>query len=129
MAFLQAAGYPDTPGASARVSERFRIPRRTIERWAKGERTGAPQHIIQVKRAELRDMLREEATEILVEMAGKREEAGYRDLAIALGIIVDKLQLLSGGPTDSSTSRIVIEYIDVAPDAPAALTVAADGSA
>lgn len=43
----------------------------------------------------------------------KRPEASYRDLAtFLLGIATDKLQLLTGAPTENSKTTVIIEHVD-----------------
>lgn len=127
IAFMDAAGYPDTPGASERVSERFGIPRRTLERWYKGERRRPPDHLVHGKKAELADLFRAEIAAAFKEMNEARPGASYRDLATAVGILTDKLQLLTGEPTENSNTRIVIEYADVEIDAATPAQGPADG--
>lgn len=40
--------------------------------------------------------------DILSEMAIKKQDAGFRDLATGLGIVTDKMLLMSGEPTSRS---------------------------
>lgn len=98
--FLEAQGYPDTKGALKRVSDRLHIPQSTLSRWARGVSNPPPSMIVSEKRESLIDLLRQEAYAILGDMTDTRQDADYRTLGTVLGIVVDKLQLLEGKPTE-----------------------------
>lgn len=109
---LQAAGYPGTVGALTRVAKHLSVPERTLSRWYNAEQNPPPDTLVKKKRGKLVELIRQEIYSILGEMDRKRDEADYRELATALGIAVDKLQLLAGEPTENARQRIVIEYDD-----------------
>lgn len=113
---LEAAGYPNKPGALGTTAKRLGIPDRTLSRWARKEQNAAPDEIVTEKRVELADLLRAEIRNALGAMDEARPEASYRDLATSIGIMTDKLQLLTGEPTDNNRTRIVIEYADTDAD-------------
>lgn len=112
---LQADGYPNKLGALTRVAKHLSIPERTLRRWYKAQQNPPPDNVVRMKKGELTALLRKEIYAILGEMDRKRDEADYRELATALGIAVDKLQLLAGEPTENARQRIVIEYDDQNP--------------
>lgn len=97
---LQAAGYPDTPGALSRVSAKVEVDRRTIRRWFTKEQNPPPGELAHEKKIDLVQAIKDELAGILEAMPGEREEANYRELGTVFGIMVDKLQLLSGEPTE-----------------------------
>lgn len=97
---LQAAGYPDTEGALKRTAAHLRIQPRTLSRWARGEQNPPPDQVVNRKRVDLKDAIRDELANLFPAMAGARIEASYRDLATSAGILIDKLQLLEGKPTE-----------------------------
>jgi len=53
-----------------------------------------------------------EIKHIFGEMDLKRQDAPYRDLGVVYGILQDKRQLLTGGPTENQSKRILIKYVD-----------------
>lgn len=105
---LEAAGYPDKPGALTAVANRVGIQARTISRWFKAEQNAAPSELVNKKRFDLVA----ELTELLgLSIVAAKQEVGdadFRELATAIGILVDKLQLLSGKPTGIQESRVML---------------------
>lgn len=116
MVMLEAAGWPHTEGALTRTAAHLKIPARTLSRWANGENNPAPDELVIEKRAELADLLRQEIRSALNAMGTVRPDASYRDLGTVIGILTDKLQLITGEPTENSNTRIVIEYADFEAD-------------
>jgi hypothetical protein len=98
--FLEAQGYPHTPGALQRTSDYLKIPQSTLSRWARGVSNPPPANIVTEKRKTIIELLRDEIYAVLGEMTKTREDTDYRTLATAFGIFVDKLQLLEGKPTE-----------------------------
>ena len=97
--YLEAAGYPKVPGALSRVSSKLAVPTKTLYRWWHGVYNPPPDKTVAAKRIDLTQLLRDEITAALGEMNNARGDASYRDLGVVLGIAIDKLQLLSGQPT------------------------------
>lgn len=100
IAWLEGAGYPDTPGALERVAGQLNVPTRTLRRWWTGESNPVPDNIVTLKKQELADVVKAEVYGILEAMGKTRAEASYKELATAGGIMIDKLQLLQGKPTE-----------------------------
>lgn len=96
---LQAAGYPNEKGALTRIANHLHIPARTLSRWFNGEQNPPPDQTVNEKKGELTDWMRSEIYAALKEMSAARQEASYRDLGTVVGILTDKMQLLSGEPT------------------------------
>lgn len=96
---LEAAGYPDTEGSLARVSERLNVPARTLSRWARGEQNPPPDRVVKRKKVDLQKAIRAELAAIFAQMDEARADASYKDLTIAAGILIDKQQLIEGKPT------------------------------
>lgn len=113
---LEAAGYPDKPGALNMTAKRLGVHDRTLSRWARQENNPPPSELVTEKKGELADLLRAEIRNALGAMDEARPDASYRDLATSIGIMTDKLQLLTGEPTDNNRTRIVIEYADTDAD-------------
>lgn len=99
---LEAAGYPSEKGALTKVANHLKVPARTLSRWFNGENNPPPDNIVKEKSFELADLLRTEIDAIFQEMPKSREDASFKDLGTVAGILIDKLQLVTGG----ATSRI-----------------------
>lgn len=97
---LEAAGYPDRPGALMSVANHLHVPHATLSRWARSIQNPPPPELVHEKRldvvAELTDLL----GLTLAAAKGTVNEASNKELATAIGIYIDKLQLLSGKPTE-----------------------------
>lgn len=109
---LEAAGYPKQPGALEATAKRLQMPRSTLRQWYEGTRNPPPAEMKQEKELDLVKALRDEINYILPELAKARGDAPYKDLVTALAILIDKLQLLAGQPTETVQQRIVIERTD-----------------
>lgn len=116
--WLRAAGYPDTHGALTRVAGELNVHPRTLSRWYNRESNPPPDKIVSEKRVDLVTAIRSEIAAVLSDMPEARDEASYKDLATALGIMVDKLQLLEGKPTErteqSGRVQVNVRYVDQA---------------
>jgi len=97
---LEAAGYPDKKGALIAVAKSLGVPHSTLSRWANSVCNPPPSEIVQEKKQELKDLLENELRGILGDMPSARLDASYRDLGTVAGILFDKLQLVSGKPTE-----------------------------
>ena len=115
---LDAQGYPEKEGALSKVAKHLDVPLSTLRGWWTAEHNPPPADIRNEKRGDLAALIKNEVEEVLNTMPDKRIEADYRALATALGIMVDKLQLLTGQPTETNDTRIVIKYDDTHTDAP-----------
>ncbi len=106
VAVLQGAGWPDRWGALTQVSEQLNVPWMTLKGWATGEHNPPPAALVESKRIELSEAIKNEVDLILQEMNKARETATYRDLGVVFGILVDKLQLLNNEPTQNINQQI-----------------------
>lgn len=96
---LEASGYPERPGALVETAKYLKIPHATLSRWANGKRNPPPPEMVQIKKQDLIKLLLGEVGAALVEMGSARPSADYKELATAIGIMIDKMQLLDGEPT------------------------------
>ena len=96
---LEAAGYPEREGALSVVASRLGVPISTIRGWYTGQHNAPPAKLRNEKRIDLVEAIQAELTEIFPAMAERRVNATYRELTTAAGILIDKLQLLTGKPT------------------------------
>jgi transposase-like protein len=97
---LEAAGYPEKQGALMMVANHLSMPHATLSRWARNIQNPPPPDMVHEKRIDLVAELTELLGLTLKAAKGAVDEASYKELATAIGIYVDKLQLLSGGPTE-----------------------------
>ncbi len=91
------------------TSRLLQIPRKTLEAWSKGEgmkMESVPQEMIEEKANQLADRLDEIADLLAAEMKNpeKIKKASLKDVSIALGVTIDKRNLLRHQPT-SITQR------------------------
>lgn len=114
VALLQAEGYPDRKGALSTISSQLGIPHTTLRRWFNETSNPPPNKIVQEKRRDLADLFRDEIYAILGVIPGKRDEAGYRELITAMGIMFDKLRLIQGESTENvKFTPIAVVKMDV----------------
>lgn len=104
---LQSQGYTgdvttNKPGALQSVVEYSGVPERTLRRWFHGASNPPPDNLVRNKKGELSDELEDivwlmtgtlKSEEVIGEMSGK-------DIATSIGILVDKIRLLRGLPTE-----------------------------
>ena len=114
---LEAAGYfqdPPVQGALTRVAKKTGVPHPTLSRWARAVQNPPPSDLVQSKKKNLVELMENEIREIFARMGIEREEATYRELGTVMGIIFDKMQLLTGGPTENINQRVlVLDFGDV----------------
>ena len=116
---LEAAGYPDKRGALEYTAKHLGVPARTLSRWFNGENNAPPDELVSKNRADLKTLIENEIYGILETMPKLRGDAEYRELGTVFGIMLDKLQLLKGEPTDRH------EIIDKLSDAERSARIAA----
>lgn len=97
---LEAAGYPDKPGALTQTAKHLGVPAMTLSRWFKAKNNPPPNELVTEKRLELIDLVKNELDAIFRAMPAVRGEASYRDLGTVAGILADKKQLLEGKATE-----------------------------
>lgn len=109
---LEAAGYPGRKGAMSQVVRELGVPESTLRSWAKNEHGAPPAKVRDKKRGELTTSLNEVATKLIAHLGDIADTGDVRETATALGIVIDKLQLLRGDSTANTNQRIVIEYAE-----------------
>lgn len=111
---LEAAGFPEEKGALMRIAAHLHVPKSTLSRWFHEKQNPAPPELVTEKKGELVDWIRSELYAAFGRMPVVRNEASYRDLATTIGILTDKLQLLTGQPTsrDEHITRTPEERAD-----------------
>ena len=92
---LHEAGYPQTWGSLAKVSAEFKVSSTSLITWAAldGKRIERdPSAVTEL----LLSMIVSELVSTFAQMELKRDRASYSQLAIGLGIMFDKMFLLTG---------------------------------
>lgn len=95
LAALEANG-----GNLKRTAEQLGLPLSTLYGWSNGE--GVHPDVAEIrnqKKGDLADRLEEVAHQLVDVMPGKLDEAPLREVAVALGIAVEKMRLLRGQAT------------------------------
>ena len=96
---LEADGYPDRKGSLEHVSKHLGVPRSTIQSWFTGSRNPPPPEMRREKKATLLEELVDLLGLTITAAKGTVDEANFREQVVGIGIIVDKIQLLTGQPT------------------------------
>jgi hypothetical protein len=108
VALLLMQGWPKKKGALTSTAKHLNIWPRTLSRWAKGESNPPPDNIVTKKTEGLAEAMEAMLWSILGHMGLTVEDATFREQAIAYGIIFDKLQLSTGGPTENINQRVLV---------------------
>lgn len=122
IALLDGAGYPGDVYALERVADRTGVSSRTLRRWwvrfgnappayNKVDNELALSELVAEKKLEIKDLLGDIVMGIALEVKNRVEDDDLADatlpqLMTALGIGIDKSQLLAGKPTDRSEMTI-----------------------
>lgn len=102
---LEAAGYPDKEGALMTVARHLGMPHNTLRNWYHAERNPPPSELRQDIKKSLSEMLEDIAYKLIEAMPGKVLDASLQQTATSMAIAIDKMQLLSGKPTDIVENR------------------------
>ena len=105
---LEAAGYPKKTGAMTAVSKRVNVPHQTLGRWFRQENNPPPAELVQEKK---RDLIKDLTALLHLSIDKALMEAGeasYRELSTGIGIFIDKLQLLTGQPTERTEQNVTV---------------------
>lgn len=109
VATLIGCGYPDAAGALEHVHKLTGVPRATLHGWYHAVNNPPPDDVLAESVKTLSELLETEIRLNFYVMQDKRAEATYRELALANAVFVDKLQLLSGQPTENVKQAITFE--------------------
>ncbi len=111
---LEGMGYPNKKGALKAVHNHTRIPMPTLFRWFHGQQNPPPSDLVNETKIDLVAAIKRELADLFPAMAGARDEASYKDMATSAGILIDKLQLLEGKPTERVSH--LTEMLETLPD-------------
>lgn len=105
---LRANGYPERRGALMETANHLGVSHSLLGRWYRHHVTPAPSKVAQIKMADIIEMLRSEIIRAIQTLPEALPDADYLDIGKVTGILIDKLQLLSG----EATERVVYELSD-----------------
>lgn len=103
---LEAAGYPDREGALSRVARHIGVPHPTLSRWYRAVQNPPPDELVHKKKVSLIDDLTDLLGLSISAARGTVNEAAFRELATGIGIFIDKIQLLTGQPTERAEVHV-----------------------
>jgi transposase-like protein len=83
------------------------VPETTLRQWSKGTRHVEASQMSGKKKKDLGTKLNELAHKLAGAMPGKIKDANLRDLAVSMGVAIDKSRLLSGQPTNINENRLM----------------------
>lgn len=115
---LEAQGYPDKKGSLTSVAKHLKMPATTLRNWYHSQHNPAPSELRYEKKGDLIALLKSEVQQALASMDNVRDEATYQQLTVGIGIMLDKLQILEGNPTqiidvtNSDPKSKLIGYLD-----------------
>lgn len=92
-----------------KTSKQLSIPRATLQEWAAGRVNDDVPELRHEKKQELSERLDEIAHKILDVLPKKLAEATAPQLATALGIVIDKKQLLTGEATSRNEVKVDLD--------------------
>lgn len=97
-------------GNLSRTSRELNIPITTLVDWRNGHVIPEVSDIRNENRTPLVERLMAELTAALNLLPDKRNDASYSDLMRGVGILTDKVQLLSGRDTERVAARVHVTY-------------------
>lgn len=99
---LQSEGYPTKLGALRKIAKYSGVPERTLQRWWKGDNNPPPDKLVAQKKGSMIDALESVAWKLVGSLDDDDAiaDAPLQQRATAYGIVMDKLRLLQGLPTD-----------------------------
>ena len=109
---LEAAGYPDQKGSLSRVAKETKVPYQTLSRWFRAIQNPPPPEMVQKKRIDLVESLTDMLGLHIVAGTETIQHAHHGQVMTGIGILIDKLQLLTGGATSNENHNVKIQYAD-----------------
>lgn len=110
---MQAAGYPDRSGALRRAGKETGISTRTLRRYWLDKDNPIVDNLVTPKKGTIIEKLDSVIHMILDSFdMDTINEAELRERATALGIVIDKMQILTGGPTENVNQQILMKWAE-----------------
>jgi len=108
VAMLVAEGYPERTGALKKVAAFVGCHPNVLRRWWKGTQNPPPTELVTQKKEDIATRLEGVVHHILDLLPDALEIADTRDLITGLGVSIDKLQLVSGKPTERVEENVTV---------------------
>lgn len=111
----EAEGWPQERGAIARAARTLDIPHSTLQKWADDHlaewhrKRAESEKKRQTKRGEIIDKIEDALLLILPSLQESIEGASLRDKAVAIGILADKLAILSGKIGNVQRGNVLVQ--------------------
>ncbi len=105
---LQVEGYPNRKGALQRVATQTGVSHTVLRDWFHRNHNPPPSEVLQQRKKELNEMLKDLAYRLIDAIPGKLKDASAATVATTLGIVVDKMLLLEKQPTERIQHDITI---------------------
>ncbi len=109
---LEASGYPKRDGALAHTQRETGIPESTLRTWYNGTHGAPPAKLYAEKKNDLLSKLRLAADKLVDHLIDVADTGDVKETATSLGIVADKIQILSGESTSNVNQKIIIEYVE-----------------
>lgn len=102
VAAVTAAGWPDNPYKLAEVAREYHVPVRTARRWCEGGVGAPPPPKVAESKKDMAGALEIIAWRIITHLDNPDiiSKLPAKDAATVLGILIDKMRLLRGLPTE-----------------------------
>lgn len=99
---LEAAGYPQRIGALTEVSRKLNVPLPTLTRWYTRQQSPPPNELVISTRVNMADELEAIVWKMMhhVKRDDVIDEMGGRETSQSIGVLIDKMRLLRGLPTE-----------------------------
>jgi hypothetical protein len=105
-------------GSLSAVAKQNRVPLSTLRGWVHRQQAldkmpkgkAVPAEIHSKKAIDFVQLIEAELEAIFGDMDIVRQDAGYRELGTVAGILFDKRQLLTGGPTENINQAIRVNW-------------------
>jgi transposase-like protein len=96
-------------GDVRKTARELNIPEATLRQWKHGLRHPESVQMSAAQKPPLAEALREVARQLLESIPGKIGESSLSQVAVAMGIAVDKAQLLEGKPTGIQDTVLTVQ--------------------
>lgn len=97
---LEMEGYPEQKGALTRVSNQLQVSRANLHRWFRHKSNPPPVKIVNITKEQIEDLLEKRIFSALNQMEDAELDADFKELAVGIAVMIDKLQLLRGLATE-----------------------------
>ena len=109
---LEVAGYPEKNGSLSYVGKKTGVPLSTLRDWYAQKDNAAFTEVRNNKKTQLTERIEDLIDKTLIHAAGVMSGSEFKDAVTSAAILIDKLLLLKGEPTENTNQHVVIEYVE-----------------